>query len=66
MSKQCKESFICLGMWGDFREEEVAEIADGARDLEFCRRKLRQLLLRGQGSMFVMYFILWIIIAVTY
>lgn len=34
MSRQCKESFICLVIWGDSKEEEVEEIADGSRDLK--------------------------------
>lgn len=65
MSKQCKESFICLEVGGDFREEEVKRIAGGPRvSQESDRRKLKTVASK-ETEKYILYFILWIIIVIS-
>lgn len=60
VGNQCKESFICLGIWGDFREEEVEGIADGPWNLKsLIRDSIASK--KTEKYVFVLYFTLWII-----
>lgn len=63
VGNQRKENFICLGIWGDFREEEVEGIADGPRDL---KNLIGDSIASKETEkyVFVLYFILRIIIAI--
>lgn len=55
---------ICLGIWGGFRKEQVEGIADGPSDLESLIGDSIAYK-ETEKYIFVLYFILWIIIAIT-
>lgn len=58
MSKQCRESFICLGVGGDFREEEVNRIAGGPRESQESDRRKLKAVASKETEKYILYFIL--------